>query len=116
MQRFIVCLCVCLLIVLSGCLISGDTTEKRTGNYVAESIFSKIEPGKTTAGWVQATLGDPTSKSSTGDSEVWKYTYTQKTDNSGAVFLIFGGHNSSETTGTAFVEIKDGIVTSKWRG
>ena len=89
-------LCVCFLILLSGCLISGTSTQTRSGNYVAETTFSKIEPGKTTAGWVQATLGEPTSKSSTGDTEVWKYTYTQKTDNNGAVFLIFGGHNSSE--------------------
>ena len=109
-------LCLCFLILLSGCLITGNTTETRSGNYVAETTFSKIEPGKTTAGWVAATLGEPTSKSSTGDSEVWKYTYTQKTDNSVAVFLIFCGHNSSETTGTAFVKIKDGIVTNKWRG
>ena len=108
-------LCLCFLILLSGCLITGNTTETRSGNYVAESTFSKIEPGKTTAGWVQATLGEPTSKSSTGDSEVWKYTYTQKTDNSGAVFLIFGGNNANEVDHTAFVQIKDGVVTKAWR-
>ncbi len=116
MQRLALYLCAGFMAVLSGCLISSNSTETRSGNYVAESTFSKIEPGKTTAGWVKATLGDPSSKSTVDDHEVWKYTYTTRTDNSGAVFLIFGGHNSSETTGTAFVEIKDGIVTNKWRG
>jgi outer membrane protein assembly factor BamE (lipoprotein component of BamABCDE complex) len=116
MQRLGLCLCVCFMAAMCGCLVTGNTTETRSGNYVAESTFAKIEPGKTTAGWVQATLGEPTSKSTADGNEIWKYTYTQKTDNSGAVFLIFGGHNSSETTGTAFVEIKDGVVVNKWRG
>jgi outer membrane protein assembly factor BamE (lipoprotein component of BamABCDE complex) len=101
-----------------GCLVSGSSTERRTGNYVADSTFSKIEPGKTTAGWVQATLGEPSSKESVaaGGSEIWKYSYTERKDSSGAIFLLFGGSDSKETTGHAFVEIKDGIVVNKWRG
>jgi hypothetical protein len=115
------------LAALSGCLISGNTTQTTSGTKVAPSTFAQIQVGKTTAGWVAATLGeptskttvtlgDPTSKSNAGGDEVWKYTYTQKTDNSGAVFLIFGGHNSSETTSTAFIEIRDGVVINKWQG
>jgi len=102
----------------AGCLVSASSSEKRTGNYVADSTFSKIEPGKTTAGWVQATLGEPNSKDKVAadNSEVWKYTYTEKKNSEGAVFLIFGGSSSKETTGHAFVEIKDGVVVNKWRG
>ena len=110
-----------LLVVVSlqsGCLVSATSNEKRSGNYVPESTFSQIEPGKTSAGWVQATLGEPSSKNKVEatDSEIWKYSYTQRKDSSGAVFLLFGGHDSKETTGHAFVEIKDGVVVHKWRG
>ena len=106
------------LLLLGGCLVSASSNEKRSGNYVADTTFSQIEPGKTTAGWVQATLGDPSSKEKVdaSNSEIWKYTYTEKKNSSGAVFLIFGGSDSKETTGHAFVEIKDGVVVNKWRG
>ena len=105
-----------LLLGLSGCLIGADSSQTRTGNYVAESTFAQIEPGKTTEGWVKATLGEPTTRAAADDTVVWSYKYTEKYDSSGAVFLIFGAHNSSETTHTAFVEIKDGVVLKKWRG
>jgi hypothetical protein len=41
---------------------------------------------------------------------------TEKKEGSGAIFLIFGGTSSKEKSGTAFVELKDGVVTNKWRG
>lgn len=105
------------ILMLSGCLISSNTSEHRSGNYVADSTFNQIQPGKTTEGWVDATLGKPTSTSRLDDgTEIWKYSYTEHHDSSGAVFLIFGGSNSSETSHTAFVEIHHGIVRKAWRG
>src|SRR5438270_12546608 len=112
-NSFVRCLCIVLSSALiGGCLVSAHSDEKRTGNYVADSTFSKIEPGKTSAGWVKATLGEPDSKQKVdaSDSEIWKYSYTEKKDSSGSIFLLFGGHDTKETTGHAFVEIKDGIV------
>ena len=105
-------------LLLSGCLVSSTSNQRVTGNYVADNTFDQIKPGKTTAGWVKATLGDPSSKTEVKESgsEVWKYQYTEKKDGSGAIFLIFGGSSSSEKPHTAFVEIKDGVVTNKWRG
>jgi hypothetical protein len=106
------------LLGIAGCLISSDSSQKVSGSYVAESTFDKIQPGKTSAGWVKATLGEPNSKEaveSTG-SEIWKYSYTQTKESSGAVFLLFSGHDTKETTGHAYVEMKDGVVVNKWRG
>ena len=111
--------CICLVAALAGgCLVSASSNEKRTGNYVADSTFSQIEPGKTSAGWVKATLGEPDTKEKVADSnsEIWKYSYTEKKESSGAVFLLFGGSDRKEKTGHAFVEIKDGVVVNKWRG
>jgi len=103
----------------SGCLVTSTNKESRSGKYVAESTFDQIKPGTTTAAWVKATLGEPTERTRVdgqGDAEVWKYIYTEKKEGSGAIFLIFGGTSSKEKSGTAFVELKDGVVTNKWRG
>jgi outer membrane protein assembly factor BamE (lipoprotein component of BamABCDE complex) len=104
------------LAAMSGCLISGHTDTTYSGTNVSQSTFAQIKPGSTTIGWVHATLGEPNTKTKDGDDEVWKYTYTEHTDSSGAVFLIFGGSSSSEKTNTVFIEFKDGVVFNKWRG
>jgi outer membrane protein assembly factor BamE (lipoprotein component of BamABCDE complex) len=106
------------VLFLSGCLVMSDSKEKTEGKYIAEDTFAQIEPGKTTASWVKATLGDPSSRSkddASGD-EIWKYNYTQIKEGSGAIFLIFGGTSRKENAGTAFIEFKNGLVTRKWRG
>jgi outer membrane protein assembly factor BamE (lipoprotein component of BamABCDE complex) len=104
-------------LMLSGCLIAGSSEEKRSGHYVSDETFSQIKPGNTSASWVKATLGDPDHKSAVDDgSEVWKYTYTIKKENNGAVFLIFGGHNEKEFTESAFIEFRNGVVVKTWRG
>ena len=100
-----------------GCLVTSNSSQHRSGNYVADTTFDQIRPGQTTEGWVDATLGKPTSVSRLDDgTEIWKYSYTERHDSSGSVFLIFGGSNSDEKTHTAFVEIKDGVVRKAWRG
>ena len=111
-------LSILICILLSGCLVMSQNTEKVTGKYVADNTFNQIEPGKTTAGWVKATLGDPSETTDVNEthSQIWKYNYTLRKEGNGAIFLIFGGQNVKEKDGTAFVEIKDGVVTNKWRG
>ena len=100
-----------------GCLVASDTHQSRTGTYVADTTFSQIKPGKTTEGWVRGTLGSPSSETKLDDgTKLWKYTYTERRESSGAVFLIFGGHDEKEQAHTAFVELKDGLVTNAWRG
>ena len=102
---------------LAGCLISSDTSEHRSGNYVADTTFSQIKPGQTTAAWVTATLGAPNKVTRVdADTELWDYSYTERKESSGAVFLIFGGHGVNETTAHAYVQLKNGIVTNAWRG
>src|SRR5439155_462721 len=96
---------------------AGAAEQHITGNYVPPNTFDRIEPGKTTAAWVKATLGEPSSKDKLdNDGEVWKYSYTEKKESSGAIFLIFGGSDKKEEQRVAYVEIKDGVVKNKWRG
>ena len=105
-----------LLPVAYGCLVSSDTHQRRSGTYVSDATFNQIKPGKTTEQWVRATLGPPTSETPVGDNgKVLKWSYTERRESSGAVFLIFGGHNENETTHTAYVETHNGVVTNAWR-
>ena len=104
------------LILLSGCLVSHTSNQSYSGNYIPENTFDRIEPGKTTSAWVQATLGEPSSKDKVdGDTEVWKYSYTEKKESSGAIFLIFGGCDKKEQQHVAYVEMTNGVVSKKWR-
>ena len=115
----VVVLAAFLCLLSCGCLVSSVNHETREGKYVADTTFDQIKPGKTSAAWVQATLGEPSEKTTVegqGNAEVWKYKYTETKDGAGAIFLIFGGASSKEKSGTAFVELKDGVVTNKWRG
>jgi outer membrane protein assembly factor BamE (lipoprotein component of BamABCDE complex) len=103
----------------SGCLVMSSNQETREGNFVADTTFDQIKPGQTSAAWVKATLGEPSVRTTVegqDEAEVWKYKYTERKTGSGAIFLIFGGTSTKEKSGTAFVELKDGVVTNKWRG
>ena len=64
---------------------------------------------------MQATLGEPTSKSTADDHIVYKYIYTERRDSDSAVFLIFGSSKTTETEHTAYIEFKGGMVIKKWR-
>ena len=104
------------LFLLSGCLVAHNSEQHVTGNFVPPNTFDRIEPGKTTASWVKATLGEPSSKDTADkNTEIWKYNYSEQKESSGAIFLIFGGSDKKERPCSAYVEFKDGIVTSKWR-
>jgi outer membrane protein assembly factor BamE (lipoprotein component of BamABCDE complex) len=108
-------LCACLM--LSGCLVMSQKEEKVHGKYVPASTFDQIEAGKTSAAWVKATLGEPTSVTKVeGDAtEIWKYSYTERRESNGAVFLLFAGSDVKERPHAAIVEIRDGVVIRKWR-
>ena len=100
----------------SGCLVSGDSHETRSGTYISETTFNQIKPGKTSEDWVRATLGPPSSEKSLSDGgKVLKWSYTERHESSGAVFLLFGGHDEKETTHTAYAEVHNGVVTNAWR-
>ena len=36
--------------------------ETREGKFVADTTFDQIKPGKTSAAWVKATLGEPSQR------------------------------------------------------
>ncbi len=104
------------LLALTGCLVMSNNEEHRSGKYVADSTFTQIEPGKTTGTWVLATLGEPSTKTKAEKSEVWKYDYSEVKESGNAILFIFLSKNTRQSSGTAFIEIKDGVVANAWRG
>jgi hypothetical protein len=109
-------LLICASIFLTGCLVSGDHRETTSGTQVSDATFNRIKPNSTTEDWVRATLGPPTSDASLLDGgRILKYVYTERHESSGAVFLIFGGHDEKRIDHTAFIELHQGLVTNAWR-
>ena len=117
MKQFTLGLTLVCLFSLTGCLVTSSSKTTTSGNYVPAQTFDQIEPGKTTSAWVQATLGEPTCKTKveTANSEIWKWNYTETKKGSGTVLFLFAGSSNDEKTRAAYVEIKDGVVTKKWR-
>lgn len=103
------------LAALSGCLASGSSSTTVSGRYVGPETMRQIEPGVTTREWVQATLGEPTSRATLADgTEIWKWEHRSVSKSSGSVLLIASGSNRHEQVGAAFVEMKNGVVTRSW--
>jgi len=115
-KKLLVALMLCTPLLLSGCLVTGDNKETGSGTRVSDETFKQIKVNETTEEWVRATLGPPTSDNAMqSGGHILKYTYTEKHESSGAVFLIFGGHDEKTVEHNAFFEIKTGIVTKAWR-
>ena len=115
-NKFLAIAFLCSSILLTGCLITGDNHESTTGTKVSDATFGQIQPNSTTEDWIRTTLGQPTSDSALRDGgRILKYTYSERRETSGAVFLIFGGHNEKHVDHTAYIEIHNGLVTKAWR-
>jgi outer membrane protein assembly factor BamE (lipoprotein component of BamABCDE complex) len=108
--------CLVLAVISGGCLVGSSSKETRSGNYVPPATFDQIRPGRTTEGWVLATLGQPSQRTVLEDrTEVWKWSYTEHRSSSGHIFLLFSGSSQREDDRAAFVEIREGVVVKKWR-
>ena len=117
LRSSVIVLSVCLMATaMGGCLIGSSDTETSTGKEISKATFNKIEPGVTTKQWIEATLGEPTGKSTLDDgTDVWKWSYARVKSSSGSVLFLFGGSSTKATSGSAYVEMKDGLVTRAWR-
>lgn len=100
----------------AGCLIAADSHETTSGVKVSDATFNRIKPNETSEDWVRATLGPATTDTELKNGgRIMKWSYTEKRESSGAIFLIFGGHSEKKINHTAYVEVHNGIVTNAWR-
>jgi len=100
----------------AGCLIATDSHETTSGVKVSDATFDRIKPNETSEDWVRATLGPATTDTTLKDGgRILKWSYTERRESSGAIFLIFGGHSEKKINHTAYVEVHNGVVTNAWR-
>lgn len=102
---------------LAGCsIVSSDNHVSYTGNYVASDTFGRVKVGESTPSYVEATLGEPTSKTDLEDgSSIWRWDYIVRRSGEGSVLLVFDGESSSEKKHSSYVQFADGVATKKWR-
>ena len=79
-------------LIAGGCLVTSHSNQSRSGKYVSDATMKQIQPGQTTSSWVLATLGPPSVDERLEDgTHLYKYNYTERTDSTGTVFLLFAG-------------------------
>jgi outer membrane protein assembly factor BamE (lipoprotein component of BamABCDE complex) len=102
-------------LVISGCVVSSDTTTRESGNKINSSSLKQLEPGKTTKEWTEAVLGAPSSRNKLDSgTEVWKYEYSKTVNNEFAIFLLLGSENEKKINQSVCLEFKDNILTKYW--
>ncbi len=98
-----------------GCLVVKGNSTKEEGVMVSSATLNQVQPGETSAGWLRATLGEPTSSRKVDEhTEILRYDHKVVTEKGGAVFLIFAGGERHENTKSVLFELKDGIVARYW--
>ena len=104
-----------LAFVGSGCLIGTSEDTKYTGRYVSQETLQQIEVGDNQEE-VSSLLGEPTTRTQKeSGTTIWKYSYSQATTKSGAIFLLFGSSKTIQNEGAVYVEFdKDNRVTKTW--
>jgi len=103
-------------LIFAGCISSrSDVTYGPEGCPPRKETLKQIETGRTTEAWLLSTLGEPTSRTVADGSEVFKYHYTRKSDNSFAIapFLHLRDEDTDYTS--LYFELKDGTVSKFWK-
>jgi len=101
--------------LLPGCLITSKGDTSHSGQHISAETYAQVKEG-TTQGFVLATFGEPTSKTTLEDcSQIWRWRYTETRSSSGTVILLLSSSNRTETQHNTFVEFMDGVVVRTWR-
>jgi hypothetical protein len=99
----------------TACIIHADSHTRVSGHHVGEETLRQIEPGKK-QDYVLVLLGEPSVRTALADGvEIWRWTATEKRTSSGSLIFVFDSDQSHESTRSAYVEFKDGVVTKAWR-
>lgn len=109
-KHLLAALAVLCLVAIPGCLFGSKTRTSYRGQYINQLTYSRLQPGATEED-VYELFGEPTTKSVRGDSETWRYHYTQATTKSGSVLFLFATSTETEHEGTVNVELVDAVVT-----
>jgi len=103
-------------LTLGGCLVASSKESKISGAYVQPNTVSKVRVNETSALEVEELLGLPSNTTTNDDgSETWTWNWSKRTDDSGAVFLVFGGSTEKTVHESVHIKFVDGVAVKKWR-
>lgn len=105
------------IVLLTGCLAGGSSHSDITGTYVSSDALAQITPNNTRREFVEATLGQPSSKKKLEDGrEIWRYFYTRTKKSNGYVLFVFGGSNTEQRQETTVIQFTpEGVVEKVWQ-
>ncbi|MFC1765958.1 hypothetical protein ACFL6U_28255 [Planctomycetota bacterium] len=114
MKNMILCMTATALMV-SGCLVINDSTNKATGKRIQDDTLKQFEPGSTTKEWTLAVLGSPSKQEILEDgTEILKYNYSRNMDRTTVIFVLFAGSEDKNEKQTAYFEFKNDILSRYW--
>jgi outer membrane protein assembly factor BamE (lipoprotein component of BamABCDE complex) len=99
---------------LSGCIINTGSHSEYSGKYVSQQTLDQITPGQSKE-FVVAVLGEPSTKTSMTDGELWKWRYHHTKKSSGSFIFVFSGDSTTETEMATYVMFKGDVVSQAWR-
>lgn len=102
-----------LMMVAPGCWSNGRSLLPPKSRLIGQETLDRIEPGKTTADWVSAVLGPPSSVVELADSpgEIWKYRYKLV---AGGSYRLHAGSTQSGSSRTIYIQFEQDVVTDSW--
>lgn len=104
---------------LAACSSSSSSSGRRLGLFapntrlIGKETLDRIKPGETTADWVDAVLGPPTTIERLVDpgQEIWKYRYQLVGNRS---YRLHAKNDNSGTVRTIYIQLADNTVTDTW--
>lgn len=105
----------CLVLTLPCCLFGRSSKTKFHGKYVSEGKMEQLKVGASRTEVLEL-FGKPSNQGKAYDeTDLWSWRYQKETQETGAVFLLFGSNTETTYHGTVYVRFKDGKVSRVWR-
>ena len=99
----------------TGCLVTSTSSSRFSGERVEPGADRSIVIGQSSPTDAIAVLGEPTSRVAEGNRETLTWRWTERTQSSGSVFLVFGGSSDTTHAKSLHIAFEDGIASKRWR-
>ena len=99
----------------AGCLVTSHSSTNESGTRFSQVTLDQIRPRETTAAWVLATAGEPTSRRVVDErTSILRYDRVTTSSSGGTVFLLFAGGSTKQQSSSVIFEVTDGVVQRYW--
>jgi len=115
--RNVLTVVVCLLVsaVFAGCIVVADTNRRHTGMVPSAATIKQVELGETTAEWLIAAVGQPSSRQKVDEhTELLRYERTTTVNSSLNILVLLHTNDNTRTHEAVVFEVVDGVVQKYW--